>query len=86
MHCSQLSGKVICEAPNDFLYKFEGTITIENETYALNHNNFLLRGSSLKNTEWIYGIVVYTGHDTKIMKNSSNSRSKQSKIEIKTNK
>ena len=46
----------------------------------------LLRGSSLKNTAWIYGIVVYTGHETKIMKNSIALRSKLSKLERATNR
>jgi phospholipid-transporting ATPase len=41
----------------------------------------LLRGSSLKNTEWIYGVIVYTGHETKIMKNSVKSKAKLSKLE-----
>lgn len=26
----------------------------------------MLRGSSLKSTHWIYGVVVYTGRETKI--------------------
>ena len=39
----------------------------------------MLKGSSLKNTEWVIGIAVYTGHDTKIMQNSSKSVVKQSK-------
>ena len=45
----------------------------------------MLRGCSLRNTEWVYGIAVYTGHDTKIMINSAKSRPKFSKIELKTN-
>ena len=46
----------------------------------------VLRGSSLRNCEWIYGIAIYTGHDTKVMMNSSKSRPKKSKIERATNK
>jgi phospholipid-transporting ATPase len=46
----------------------------------------LLRGSSLRNTEYIYGLAVYTGHQSKIMMNSSSSRVKQSKIEKLTNR
>jgi phospholipid-transporting ATPase len=48
-------------------------------------DNLLLRGSSLKNTEWVLGLVVYSGHDTKIMRNSSNAKFKMSKIEKSTN-
>ena len=32
----------------------------------LSSNNVVLRGMSLRNTEHITGIVVYTGHDSKI--------------------
>lgn len=52
---------------------------------SLDANQMLLRGSSLRNTEYIYGIVIYTGHESKIMKNSPKSRNKLSKIEKKTN-
>lgn len=40
----------------------------------------------LKNTGWIIGIVIYTGCDTKIMRNASEARQKTSQIEIITNK
>ncbi len=51
------------------------------ETIFIEKNSFLLRGCSLKQTEYIYGFVVYIGHNTKIMKNSPNARSKISRIE-----
>lgn len=40
----------------------------------------------LRNTEWIYGIVVFTGHDTKVMKNSAPAIYKFSKLEKMMNK
>ena len=52
----------------------------------LNIKQLLLRGSSLVNTKWIIGIVVYTGLDTKIMKNAENGKVKTSKVEIITNR
>ena len=69
------------------IYKFEGTLSIEALTkpMSLSVENFLLRGSSLRNTDFIYGIVTYTGHETKIMKNSANSRQKKSRLEKKLN-
>ena len=67
------------------LYKFEGNIMFKGKTEPLGVDQILLRGSSLRNTEFIYGLVVFTGHETKIMKNSVKSRSKFSKLETLTN-
>lgn len=43
-------------------------------------NNLLLRGCSVRNTEWILGVVVFTGQETKIMLNSGLTPSKRAKI------
>jgi phospholipid-transporting ATPase len=89
---ASLRGLITCESPNDQLYKFEGTVNIgeenplANKTHSLDHNNLLLRGTSLKNTDWVYGLVVYSGHDTRIMRNQSKSRTKFSKLELQTNR
>ncbi|PWN43226.1 phospholipid-translocating P-type ATPase [Ceraceosorus guamensis] len=48
-------------------------------------NELLLRGCALRNTEWVIGIVVFTGADTKIMLNGGETPSKRSKIEKETN-
>ncbi|KAL0176056.1 hypothetical protein M9458_028386, partial [Cirrhinus mrigala] len=45
----------------------------------------LLRGAQLRNTQWIHGIVVYTGHDTKLMQNSTSPPLKLSNVERITN-
>lgn len=58
---------------------------IGGDIIALNAENLLLRGSSLKNTDYVYGIVTYPGHDTRIMKNSCGAKVKFSKIEKQTN-
>ena len=44
-------------------------------------NNVLLRGCKLCNTKWILGLAIYTGHETKIMKNSFKARAKKSMLE-----
>jgi phospholipid-transporting ATPase len=58
----------------------------DGQVIVLNSDMFLLRGSSLRNTEWVYGVAVFTGHETKVMKNSAASKPKKSKIEIATDK
>jgi len=45
-----------------------------------------LRGTTLKNTKYVYGITVYTGHSTKIMKNAKNPPSKASGVQQVMNK
>jgi len=48
-------------------------------------NDFLLKGSILKNTNWIIGIVAYTGMNNKIILNSKKPRLKISKVEKNLN-
>jgi magnesium-transporting ATPase (P-type) len=45
----------------------------------------MLRGCKLKNTDWVIGVVVYTGEDTAIMMNGSSPFSKTSNIERMVN-
>ena len=40
------------------------------KTLTLTNKSLILRGSNLANTEWIIGVVVYTGKDTRLMMNS----------------
>ena len=65
------SWSVECEQPNEFLHRFDGQLTSGTAKIMISPENFLLRGSCLRNTEYLYGIVVFTGHETKVMKNSS---------------
>ena len=53
----------------------------DGDLVSLDNKNFILRGCSLRNTKWVYGVVSYTGHYTKIMLNSTNSRQKISHVE-----
>jgi phospholipid-transporting ATPase len=44
-----------------------------------------MRGAYLRNTEWIIGVVIYTGLDTKIMMNAESSKAKMSELEHRMN-
>jgi len=45
----------------------------------------LLRGAMLRNTQWVYGVVVYTGHESKLMKNAKRPPLKMSNVDRTTN-
>lgn len=74
---------VKCEDPNAHLYSFVGSMEFEANQYPLSPRQLLLRGSKLRNTDYIYGAVIFTGHDTKVMQNATDPPSKRSKIERK---
>ncbi|GAB2280128.1 Putative phospholipid-transporting ATPase 9 [Dionaea muscipula] len=71
-----------CEDPNANLYSFVGTMDLEDQ-HALSPQQLLLRDSKLRNTDYVYGAVVFTGHDTKVMQNATDPPSKRSRIERK---
>ncbi|XP_040903868.1 phospholipid-transporting ATPase IA isoform X4 [Toxotes jaculatrix] len=82
----RLSGRMECESPNRHLYEFVGNIRLDgHSTVPLGPDQILLRGAQLRNTQWIHGVVVYTGHDTKLMQNSTRPPLKLSNVERITN-
>ena len=69
---AKLNGCIRTELPNNSLYTFEGTIVFNDNTdFPVGPDQILLRGAQLRNTRWIYGVVVFTGHETKLLKNSA---------------
>lgn len=85
---SELQGEIRCELPNKSLYEFQGNISISrsNQDWTpLNPNSILLRGAKLMNTDWILGVVIYTGHETKLLMNSTKAPLKRSRIDQVTN-
>ncbi|KAF3938341.1 hypothetical protein ABW19_dt0210425 [Dactylella cylindrospora] len=87
---SRLSGKVKSEQPNSSLYTYEATITMATggaeKEYPLSPEQLLLRGATLRNTPWVHGIVVFTGHETKLMRNATATPIKRTNVERLLNK
>lgn len=83
---ASIEGEINCEGPNNAIYNFEGNVNLNGKMISLNIDNLLLRGSSLRNTEYVYCLAVYQGHDTKIMRNSAHAKYKFSKLDLMTNK
>ena len=72
-------------SPNKNIYDIEGTVFFNHNKNHINIKNVLLRGSRLKNVDYVYGIVIYNGHDTKLMQNIEHSSNKLSTIDVKLN-
>lgn len=87
-----LKGVVKFEQPNPYINKFAGKVEVTvsegcgMEVMPLSVKNILLRGCNLRNTDWVFGLVLNTGPDTKIMQSASAAPSKFSDVMLSINK
>ncbi|KAL8260791.1 hypothetical protein R6Q59_024840 [Mikania micrantha] len=79
-------GTIKCEDPNPNLYTFVGNFEYKHHVYPLDPSQILLRDSKLRNTGHVYGVVIFSGHDSKVMQNATKSPSKRSTIEKQMDK
>ena len=81
---SLLSGNILTTVSDQNLNEWEEHLNCNGKKDIFcSLDNMMLKGTILKNTEYIYGIVIYSGHQTKIMKKSQKPEPKASKM-IKT--
>ncbi|RPB27513.1 phospholipid-translocating P-type ATPase [Terfezia boudieri ATCC MYA-4762] len=90
--CEAAVFTVNSEPPHANLYRYSGVVkwnqkdpkAPEKEGAPMEEpvsiNNLLLRGCTLRNTDWIIGVVAFTGDETKIMMNAGITPSKRSRI------
>ena len=90
--CERAKFIIDSEPPQPNLYKYNGAIKwrqklpwdLDGEPQEMSEpisiDNMLLRGCNLRNTDWALGVVVFTGHDTKIMMNAGITPSKRARI------
>ena len=75
-------GELVVEDPNRDLYRFEGKLTFNGSTVPLTVNELLHRGTTLRNTEEVVGMVVNTGEECKIRMNANHHpRAKKPAVE-----
>ncbi|KAF2737543.1 phospholipid-translocating P-type ATPase [Polyplosphaeria fusca] len=91
-HCERAVFQIESEGPQSNLYSYSAVIRWKQHdakdpnaapydmAEPISINNLLLRGSQLRNTEWVLGVVMFTGDETKIMINSGITPSKRAKI------
>ena len=81
-----LKAKAELSVPCQSLEEFRGSITLGGATHSFTTSQQLLyRGAKLKNTEWVWGVAVYTGPCSKIMLNARSFKTKLSSVERKLN-
>ncbi|XP_040342981.1 phospholipid-transporting ATPase IH isoform X7 [Herpailurus yagouaroundi] len=85
-----LHATIECEQPQPDLYKFVGRINVYSDrndpvVRPLGSENLLLRGATLKNTEKIFGVAIYTGMETKMALNYQSKSQKRSAVEKSMN-
>uniref|UniRef100_A0A8C2ICB1 Phospholipid-transporting ATPase n=1 Tax=Cyprinus carpio TaxID=7962 RepID=A0A8C2ICB1_CYPCA len=73
--------QVCCEPPNNRLDRFTGTLTFDSQKYSLDNERVLLRGCTLRNTDWCFGLVLFAGPETKLMQNCGKSTFKRTSID-----
>ncbi|KAF9076326.1 phospholipid-translocating ATPase [Rhodocollybia butyracea] len=71
--------------PDNNMFRLNSTVNIADTHISADISNVLLRGTVLRNTKWVIGVVIFTGEDTKIVQNSGGTPSKRSKVERQMN-
>ena len=96
--CEQAEFTVQSEGPQPNLYAYNAVMkwhekdikTPEGPKHEraepIGINNLLLRGCNLRNTEWVLGVVVFTGAQTKIMLNAGATPSKRARMAKELNR
>ena len=84
--------RVEADKPDVNMYRLNAKVTKLNDEgkeegrpESIDISMMLLRGTVLRNTRWIIGIVLFTGKDTKIVLNSGGTPSKRSLVERQMN-
>lgn len=82
---SDSSFQIQCDRPDTNMYRLNGNVVMDNQTSPVDLSMTLLRGTVLRNTKWVIGVVLFTGLDSKIVLNSGGTPSKRSKVERQMN-
>lgn len=81
-HLKNFNGQIVGDTPNPSLDSWDGNLTSAQlgRVRACSIKNLLLRGTTLKNSLYCYGIVLYVGNQTKIFQNAKNPPRKVSAL------
>lgn len=68
---SSSCGNVILRTFGSFISILGNIKPVDGDAVPLGPDQLLLRGARLKNTNWVFGVVIFTGHESKLMLNST---------------
>lgn len=78
--------QIKCDRPENNMYRLNAMVEMGDKIkYPVDLQTVLLRGTVLKNTDWVIGVVMFTGEDSKIVMNAGGTPSKRSRVERQTN-
>lgn len=92
--CTLAKFKIQSEAPDTNMFRYSAAVELGDGRLGkdgkplrcpVTLNTTVLRGCVVRNTDWVIGVVVFTGRDTKIVLNSGGTPSKRSKMERQMN-
>ncbi|RKO97263.1 hypothetical protein CXG81DRAFT_11323 [Caulochytrium protostelioides] len=69
------------EVPSGLASKADGDRLVPNQWMPVSENNIALRGCVLRNTEWVIAVAIYTGKNTKIIRNLARASTKKPRME-----
>lgn len=86
---STVHGRIVIPMPCKDLRKLDGTLNIYNgpnsDSIGFQMKNCVLRGTFISHTQWIFGICLYTGHNTRIIQNQRHPPHKVSHLDKRLN-
>jgi len=69
------------DEPNADLYKLNGLLLRPNEKHVgITMENVLLRGTTIKNIQFVFGCIIYSGKDSRLALNTT--RHKRNKFSV----
>lgn len=77
--------RVEADRPDTNMYRLNAAVRVGDHAFPVDIQMALLRGTVLRNTKWVIGLVLYTGEDSRIVMNSGGTPSKRSKVERQMN-
>ena len=85
---AELQATILVDQPNDKLYSLSGQLRMNTgtEVSAVTADNVCLRGSKLKQTDWVIGVAVYAGMESKIQMNAMEASAKFPSMERALNR